>query len=309
MVGQRLDKAFMDVQIVPRRPKINMIKEEYIFQNIYIITTYRCNLNCAFCLFKFNHEKECTISKVIDQLIYSIKNSPKKVYIKITGGEPFLKIRLLKRILDVCEKYKNKIFAIGIGTNGTIKIPKFFNNTNIRIDIFFSRHSINNLDTKKLYTKINNHKITYRFNCNLIRGKIDSLRKIKQYLEKVRKINNFSVCFRELNKISLEKNLLYPDYVYDYEKYYAKNIVIVKDLLSEIKRDKDFVITKINGNYYDENVWMTYKNTTWVKFRIIDEVKLIEYNDNYPHVIDEYVIHPDGTLTGCWDKERKLLRR
>jgi hypothetical protein len=28
---------------------------------------------------------------------------------------------------------------------------------------------------------------------------------------------------------------------------------------------------------------------------------LIKFNDSTKD-IDEYVVHPDGTLTGCWDK-------
>ena len=45
-----------------------------------------------------------------------------------------------------------------------------------------------------------------------------------------------------------------------------------------------------------------------VKLRAINEQKLIEYNQQNKG-IDEYVIHPDGTLTGCWDKDLKQIRR
>ena len=41
----------------------------------------------------------------------------------------------------------------------------------------------------------------------------------------------------------------------------------------------------------------------------IDETRLIDFNTGNPDEIDEYVIHPDRALTGCWDKDPKIIMK
>lgn len=286
--------------------------KEYTFQNIYLITTYRCNWKCDFCLFRFKKEKECDVDTIIKRLEYSILDSPKKVYIKITGGEPFLRPVLLNAVFNLCEKYKNKIYKIGIGTNGSLVIPNFFKNVNIPTYIFLSRHAmVDFLSTPKSLFDDNNKYISFRINCNLIKGGIDSLDKIKQYIEEKTRIYGIThFCFRELSKINIDASNMYPKEVYDYLDYYAKNLIPFSTIKQQLNADSQFEETRVNGNYYDTNRWYWYNDgdkTVSVKFRSIDEQRLLEFNDNNPDVIDEYVIHPDGTLTGCWDKDRKII--
>jgi organic radical activating enzyme len=292
-----------------------MIKSEpYNFQNIYIITTYRCNWNCEFCLFRFNGEIEASLDEIISKIEYSIKDSKKKVYLKITGGEPFLKKKLLKRIFELSNFYRDKIYKIGIGTNGSIRLPEFFNDLNIRTNIFLSRHNIkdNLLYPNELGRNIDNSLIDFRINCNLINGSVDSLEKIEEYIiEKYTKYRITHFCFRELSKVNVDINSMYPKQIYDYINYYNKNVIFFTDIEKKINKNNKFSKSRITGNYYDLNHWYWYKNCSdkiSVKFRMIDETKLIDFNKNRnPNDIDEYVIHPDGTLTGCWDKELKII--
>jgi len=294
---------------------VKIIKEQYKFQNIYIITTYKCNWNCDFCLFKYNDEKDAPIEKIIDRLIYSINNSNKKVYIKITGGEPFLKLKLLKTIFEICNTYKDKIYRIGIGSNGSIEIPEFFNQISIPTHIFLSRHSMeydSYLSPATLSKYITNSNIDFRVNCNLIRGGIDNLEKIQKYIYNMSKFGIHNYCFRELSKVSIDKNMMYPKQIYKYIKYYEENLISIKYIEECIKHNKSFSKTRENGNYYDNNSWYNYYldgQCFNIKFRSIDETKLIKFNDLHKDIIDEYVIHPDGTLTGCWDKERKIIMK
>lgn len=286
-----------------------MDKEKYKFQNVYLITTYDCNWNCQFCLFKHNKEKECSINTIIERLEYSILDSKEKVYLKITGGEPFLRPELLKAVFELCEKYKEKIYKIGIGTNGSIQLPDFFNHITIRTHIFLSRHHKNKLFTPGFLCKnVKNDFIDFRINCNLIKNGIDNSKSIIEYIDYMSEaydINYF--CFRELNKINTDKNKIYPSQIYGYMDYYKENVVYVNDIQKEIEKSSLFKKSKCTGNYYDNNIWYWYKNNISIKFRIIDEEKLIDYNTNNSDV-DEYVIHPDGTLTGCWDKDLKIIK-
>ena len=290
--------------------------EPYSFQNIYLITTYRCNWDCDFCLFKYNIEKEAPINEIIRKLEYSIKDSKRRVYMKITGGEPFLKIDLLREVFKLGKKYQDKIYKIGIGTNGSILLPHFFNDVTIRTHIFLSRHNWDEqLPTPKdLLGDIDNTLIDFRANCNLIRGGIDNLNKIKEYIKGSLAVGIDHICFRELSKVEIDTNMMYPKQIYDYIAYYKERVIYIKDIEREIKSDPKFsYITRKTGNYYDLNNWYWYTDgdkKISIKFRSIDEVKLIEYNRNINlDDIDEYVIHPDGTLTGCWDKDLKIIMK
>lgn len=290
--------------------------EPYSFQNIYLITTYRCNWDCDFCLFKYNIEEEAPINEIIHRLEYSIKDSQRKVYIKITGGEPFLTADLLRAIFDLSKKYQNKIYKIGIGTNGSIRLPYFFNDVTIKTHIFLSRHNWDEqLPTPKdLLGNIDNELIDFRVNCNLIKGGIDNIDKIKRYIKNSLAMEVDHICFRELSKVEVDFNAIYPEQIYDYISYYKEHVIYIKDIEHEIKSDPEFShITRKTGNYYDLNNWYWFTSANRkvsVKFRSIDEVKLIEYNKNInPDEVDEYVIHPDGTLTGCWDKESKIIMK
>ncbi len=298
--------------------KIEM--EPYHFQNIYLITTYRCNWNCPFCLFKFNKERECSVRGMLERLEYAILDSKKKVYIKITGGEPFLRPKLLKGIFEVASRRKYRVHAVGIGTNGSIHLPAWFQDVDVPTNIFLSRHEIaDDLPTaSQLRGNIDNPNIHFRLNCNLIRGHVDTLRKIELYiLYRIKHSIIESVCFRELSKVSLDRNSMYPPQIYDYEEYYKKNIVPIQDIIDTVNMTEKpiFQWSRIRGNAYDRNYWAWYTiiygngpKKISVKFRQIDEAQLIQYNMENEG-IDEYVIHPDGTLTGCWDKDIKIIKR
>lgn len=286
-----------------------MAQEPYAFQNIYLITTYRCNWSCPFCLFRFNDEKETNISNYINSFEYAIQESEKKVYIKITGGEPFIYPELLKAIFNIADKYHDKIYKIGIGSNGSIPVPAFLQGVRKRTHIFLSRHDIKKQlpSVKELSKNINNPLVDFRVNCNLIKKQTDSVEKIKKVIG-IRSNEFTHFCFRELSAVDIDENSMYPEQIYEYEKYYKKHLIRLSDIEKYIQQDKDFIFSRDTGNEYDINHWYWYKSKISIKFRAIDEKKLIEYNDRTEGV-DEYVVHPDGTLTGCWDKDRKVIKR
>lgn len=289
--------------------------EPYRFQNIYMITTYRCNWDCDFCLFKHNKEEEASIVHMLSQLAYSIDGSDKPAYLKITGGEPFLCPDLLRAVFALCRLEKESIYKVGIGTNGSIPLPDYFRLLETPINIFLSRHTYPDelpsvYDLKRdLYAP----SVQFRINCNLIRGQVDTLDKMKEHMRyHAVKSGVDQFTFRELNHVTLEDNLFYPRQIYGYVDYYQKHLVPVAQIEEEMARDPEFELSRITGNAYDTNRWYWWNRPdaprVSVKFRIIDEQKLVNYN-RVTEGVDEYVIHPDGTLTGCWDKDLKLIRR
>jgi molybdenum cofactor biosynthesis enzyme MoaA len=296
-----------------------MKKQQYTFQNLYIITTYECNCNCDFCLFKYN-KSECNENKILEKLQYifqqtKIKNS---LYIKITGGEPFLKPKLLKKIIALSDN--EKVYKIGIGTNGTIVIPKFINDTKKRIEIFFSRHHYNDNINKKNFNINKNISITnitkniksslirLHFNCNLIKNDIDSIHKILNFIDYGIENKISSITFRELNDLETDDSMNYDKFVYDYQTYYKNNLIKISNIKKIFLKLNEFSYSRHNGNFYDTNHWFYYNknnNQISIKLRQISEKRLIEYNKKNSG-LDEWTIFPNGSLSLCWDKSKTI---
>lgn len=293
-----------------------MKKQKYDARNVYIITTYKCNSKCGFCIFRKLKSKEDS-DKILGNLEKILNKTKERLSIKITGGEPFLKIGLLNKIVKLCNNHKNRNYIknIGIGTNGTIPLPNEFNKTSIKINIYLSRHNIGQEEMEKefhhkilslddLSKNISNPLITFNYSCNLIKGGIDSINKIIDYINLCDDRVN-QIVFRELNHLGVDNKSTYEDYVYDYIKYYSKHIVPLSKILPQINKNPHFKPFMKEGNYYDENYIFIYKKKL-IKFRKIDEQKLVEYNKKHKDV-DEYTIHPDGYVSGCWNKDKKLM--
>lgn len=287
------------------------VVEEYAFQNVYLISTYKCNWKCPFCLFRYQKEQDAPVEDILSRLSYSIDHSDRNVYIKITGGEPFLRLDLLEKVFDLCNSRKDRIYKIGIGSNGSVRVPGFFGKLAIRTHIFLSRHAIKDeLPKPEELRGFDNPLVDFRLNCNLINGGVDSLPKIEEYIRS-RMVDGIThVCFRELSRVDLDASSIYPEEVVQYDRYYRDHLVPVKGLLGELGDNPRFKMSRMTGNYYDTNWWYWYDagggTRISVKFRAIDEARLLEFNRKESGV-DEYVIHPDGTLTGCWDKDMKVI--
>ncbi|MFH1978776.1 MAG: hypothetical protein ABII97_00060, partial [Patescibacteria group bacterium] len=235
------------------------------------------------------------------------------VYIKITGGEPFIRPDLLEAVVDFSNAYKDRIYKTGIGSNGSIPVPDFFSRLKIRTHIFLSRHDLEDtLPTPSDLAKFENELIDFRLNCNLIKGGVDSVEQIERYIQERVKQGITHFCFRELSKVDIDVNLMYPKQIYEYIEYYKSNLVPVAKITDALENNPRFTLSRVTGNYYDINKWYWYTlpgcEPVSVKFRTIDETRLIEYNQ-VTDGVDEYVIHPDGTLTGCWDKDMKIIKK
>jgi MoaA/NifB/PqqE/SkfB family radical SAM enzyme len=277
-------------------------------KNLFIITTYRCNAKCGFCCFRYQKSKECPNNLITRNVGKILESNPEtKFAVKITGGEPFLKPHLVSGIILECNKYKN-VRNIGIGSNGLIDIPEM--ESAIPIHLYFSRHHYDDKTNGDIFKQkvlpIQTYygpDISFRLNCNMIKGGIDSQIEILKYLLWAKMIGVSLVCFRELNKLDVDNDSMYPGYIYEYLKYYKKNIIKIDDILTALSMSFLYINTVSNG--YDTNI-----NYSWdgirVRFRKVDEKELLVWNSKHTE-IDEYVIHPDGLVTGCWDRAQKVL--
>lgn len=198
--------------------------------------TSQCNLNCKFCkeeniIYRscgckkwiFSQKSTINWDKVIKDLI---KLGIKELY--ISGGEPFLEIEKLKKIIILTNKYN---IGLTIYTNGTLidlEISKFIGNyKNVKIILQFL--SLNNIN----YDNITN-------SYNVLDKVLNSLQLFKKY-----NINyTIFLLVGSFNELELEnikdyfaKDNFLVAYIYTTNSYCVKNLDNQKKLFEPKERE------------------------------------------------------------------------
>ena len=283
----------------------------------YIISHFECNGACKFCLFRFEQVPMLPDEQFANRIRHILNKYDVNPSISITGGEPLLFPHRLRMIFLALRDYQERLRWIGIGTNANVPIPY---NTLLgadwgQINIYISRHSddfdeCSELmghkphDLSSMVEQLQVSHIHLAFSCNLIKGYIDSIDRIKDYLRFAQKIGISEVCFRGLNSITPE-TASYSNHTEYYLRWYKEHVVSFPELLSELDNDKTFkfVSQDIRPSIYHER-WNW--NGVDVLFRRLSEDNIIEYNQSTDK-IDALVLYPNGRLCGCWDPELKVL--
>jgi len=187
------------------------ITEPYI--NLYV-RFKGCNADCLFCEFKeianhFNFKK-------YEEILAEIKrNSVELRKIQFTGGEPTLNYSRFKDVLKFTkEEYPNTY--IGLNTNGLKLVQMFADSTVDYIDnIGLSKHHYNNKINDRIlgFKSISNEEIgevqsnhtrdgLLHFGCTLVKGGVDTNRKVINFLENANELNVFSAGFVSLLQVN-----------------------------------------------------------------------------------------------------------
>lgn len=205
---------------------------------LFIYITNICNARCEYCASSCNKYNGDIDFKELKEFLDEY--SDKILRVSISGGEPLINIKSLKKLLKLLKKYH---LNISLHTNGyfLLKNIRLLNRFKIN-PIMISRHhyddNLNNEifkiktlslgDLKKLKSK---NKI--EISCLLIKNYIDSMDKVVEFLEQVSDSEVESVGFVSMLQVN------------DYTK---KNFVDYRDLIENIS-DRFKEINKMNdGN-------------------------------------------------------------
>lgn len=91
-----------------------------MIKNVNIYMTEKCNLACKYCFVEEN-AKEIEEKKIKLALIDILKNHSDKILtINFFGGEPLLRIDLIKRIVAYLKKKNKKLIQFNLSTNGLL---------------------------------------------------------------------------------------------------------------------------------------------------------------------------------------------
>lgn len=292
-------------------------------RNIFAVLTYRCNAKCSFCLYYKDPIQDCLEEDFLDTVKYAFEINNQPVKLKITGGEPLIRPKLLEGVINIANESQSDIRMIGIGTNGFKKLPSFLNNSKHKIYVYLSRHQIGQEaakefgfkkipDPKDIITEVDPKKVELRLSCTIMKKTIYNDDVLSKYIGWAYEQGIKHLCLRELNHLTLDGSPAnYDMYIQDYLKTYKEDLVnldTIENWLSKINGVK-----KIEGHQssrsYIKNIHYQFNNDLVIQLRRIDEEGLLNFNKNNPDIIDEYVIHPDGLLTGCWDRSQKIIKR
>ena len=192
-------------------------KEPYV--NIYVRVANDCQANCKFCEFKNIGPGKFDIDK-FRKVLTTIRNEVRITKISFTGGEPTINLKLLKKCLNIVKEIDPTIFTI-TNTNG-LRLVEL---TDIETldNISLSRHHYRDAEharivgttqiaSAKTLKTVNKDKI--HLSCNLMRGHIDSLARVKKYLEHAARLGIYDVGFVGLMKVNQYCNQHYVPFPY-----------------------------------------------------------------------------------------------
>lgn len=136
--------------------------------------------------------------------------------------------------------------------------------------------------------------VRVRLSCVLVEGAIDSLAKIREYLEFARSLGVDNVIFRQL--MHVDRNTVADNFVV---KFSDRRRARLEPLLDQISADPEFSFTKqIVGYYYYVEVWR--RAGVDVVFEEADLAQLERSKRSMPGVIHELIFHPNAKLASTW---------
>lgn len=266
------------------------------------ITDY-CNAKCAFCVEKNcakNDQPEHFIENV-DKMLTEMEKTGILYSVSVTGGEP----TIYPKFVELCEVLKrHNIQFLTMNTNGHW-LNKYVDVIDGLFDwINISRHRFTDEENNKVFgTKVLTVEELRELRAKLKQTKmrIQCVMEVvdtPELLEKFIKVYDFAddTSFRRLMKLGdeygVDYNLNEDNYVKCLE-YCYKNYKFVEQTI------QDYYIYEIY-EHNGKNVTFSYSNMAML--RTLEKVE----DDSK---IREFIIHPNGVVSGSWKMDNKIILR
>ena len=294
MNSQDIENASTD-EIILFGKKYRMYSDEWK-HHVHIKCTDRCDANCAFCIEKSERNNPQNVENMMNstkEVLLQLATQGHLKTVSITGGEPTV-LGGIQKLVNLIGSFNLKLFSINTNGRYLSRIPKDFSGW---VDI--SKHAIDdtdifnrtyNIDVSEIALFKKGHpNASIRFQCVLgVSDKMKSLGDVIEYIMRYRNwVNDFSF-----------RNLIIED---DESK--------VNGLLLDLRYlmfDHGEFVEQVIQDYY---VYETYKFLgTTITLSWSNMKKLKEYNESHnSNFLEEIIIHPDGMVTGSWNKKSLII--
>ena len=268
-----------------------LFRDDYWLRNVHVKITDTCNATCNFCVEKNSNIKEDkdNLLKNLSSLFEQMNAQGLLATVSITGGEPTL-CKHLPEVLELISKYN--VFS---SLNTTGRNIKQLSNAPDWINIskhYFSDETIfglKNLSIKDIERIRENTGSKIRIQGVLLPGYLDSLPKVIKFIQTYKHVvDDFG--FRQLIKDDARSDyvslLQLRKYLYNYA-----------DFVEQVIQD-----------YYVYETWTLDGKDITLSMSDMGMLVANEQIEDASH-LREVVVHPDGLVSGDWNRETKILKR
>lgn len=271
--------------------------------HLHLKATDTCNAGCSFCVEKNAVKKECPelFLRNTDNMLYEMEKAGCLYSVSVTGGEPLM----FQEFEQLCYILKShNINFLTINTNGKrlSEKLKFIDGLYDFVDI--SRHSVSDIENNFIFRakiptieelkeiKRRMKKTKIRIQC--VMDKVNTIENVLEF------INVFSfaddISFRKLMKLPKEYGVDYKSKNEEYQKlleYAYQNWELKEQAI------QDYYVYEIWNNGFTD-ITLSYSN-----MKMLRSVEKTEPKE----IFREFIIHPDGTISGSWKKDCKVIKK
>lgn len=282
--------------------KILVEKNEWLW-HLHLKLTDVCNAQCFFCV-EQNSEREENAYKYVERVDLMLTEMEKAgiLYsVSVTGGEPLL-FNKFDALCEVLRKHDIKFLTMNTNAKYLYKHLDKIDGLFDFIDI--SRHAISDQRNNEIFgtdmptlnelkTIKENLKYTkMRLQCVLC--DVNSIDDVMAYIKAYSFADDIS--FRKLMKLDSRTGIVYDDKEELYNQileYAFNNFLFVEQTV------QDYYVYEI---WRCENTCITF---SYSNMKMLSEVEKHEDDS----VCREFIIHPDGVVSGSWNKGMKIIKR
>jgi GTP 3',8-cyclase len=305
----------------------------YANANLSIYSAQACNARCRFCveeLRPLSRGAELSAQKSIErndaryfarlnEALAALK--PLNPSVSVTGGEASKDPRL-PEILSTLAEHNGRRRTLTTNGSGLLDVRggrqvidqitgtgvRYLNISRAHPDqernaeLMIMRDGLSQAQLREVVLRARAGGTRVRLSCVLLRGEVDSLNGILNYLDFAASIGVDNVIFRQLmmtDARTVQQNAVV--------KYSDSHRVQLEPLLDEISRDPRFEFQRqIVGYYYYVEVWRHAGID--VVFEEADLAQLENTKRSDPGIIHELIFHPNAELASTWQPWDGLLR-
>lgn len=269
--------------------------------HLHLKLTDACNASCAFCVEQNSVCKENANKFVdsVDKMLSEMEREGILFSVSVTGGEPLL-FKQFERLCNVLANHE--IHFLTMNTNGKY-LSKYLNVIDGLFDfVNISRHSIDDERNNQIFgdnmptieklkeLKFKLKKTKMRIQC--VMCDMEDTNDIVNFIKAFSFADDLS--FRKLMKLSEKHGVTYDDK----EELYQSALQFAYD-------NFEFVEQTVQ-DYYIYEIWKY--NGTQILFSYSNMKMLYDVEEQEPDsVCREFIVHPNGIVSGSWDYTHKVL--
>lgn len=272
--------------------------------HLHIKVTDACNAKCKFCIEQncVKNENSDNLLKNIDLMLAEMQRNNCLFSVSVTGGEPTL-YKDFDKLCEILKKYPIHFLTMNTNGYGLDKhkdiIDGLFDFINISRhsaddainDKIFCTHVLSKQELKEVRAKYQHTK--FRIQCVMGNG-INTIENMNELMDAYNFVDDFS--FRRLMETGDEFGL---NYNIDKDGYFKTLNYAFNNWTFKEQTIQDYYVYEIYNNGKTD-ITFSYSD-----MKMLREVERMEDDD----IFREFICHPDGTISGSWKKDCKIIIR